>query len=104
MQMGRWLRPNPRVGEEEEEAEKEYQVDVLPDRLKSSRSSRAPSLRSLSRLADDVEGGFLRGHIAHPDNEYVPPPCHATDPPPVPSSSANSSLQIRRTGYMATNQ
>ncbi|VAI72670.1 unnamed protein product [Triticum turgidum subsp. durum] len=70
VQMGRWLGLNRRVGEEEEEAEKEYQVDVLPDRLKSSRSSRAPPPRSLSRLADDGEGGFLRSHIVHPNNEW----------------------------------
>ncbi|XP_044959102.1 potassium channel KOR1-like [Hordeum vulgare subsp. vulgare] len=69
VQMGRWLRSKRTAGEEEEEAAKEYEVDVVPDRLKSSRSGRGPPPRSLSRLADDGEGGFLRGHIVHPDNE-----------------------------------
>lgn len=93
--MGRWLRPKQTAGEEEEEAEKEYELDVVPDRLKSSRSSRAPPLRCLSRPADDGDGGFLRGHIVHPDNEYVPLPCHAADPPPLPSSSAPPPAAIR---------
>ncbi|XP_020146300.1 potassium channel KOR1 isoform X2 [Aegilops tauschii subsp. strangulata] len=63
----------------EEDAEKEYEVDVEPDRWKSSsRNSRLelmgrlPPLRRLSRIpgADaDAEGGFLRGLVIHPDNK-----------------------------------
>ena len=70
----------------EEDAEKEYEVDVEPDRWKSSsRNSRLelmgrlPPLRRLSRIpgADaDAEGGFLRGLVIHPDNKYVSYRCH----------------------------
>ncbi|VAI72678.1 unnamed protein product [Triticum turgidum subsp. durum] len=65
----------------EEDAEKEYEVDVEPDRWKSSSSrnsrlelmGRLPPLRRLSRIpgaADaDAGGGFLRGLVIHPDNK-----------------------------------
>uniref|UniRef100_A0ACD5ZRR3 Uncharacterized protein n=1 Tax=Avena sativa TaxID=4498 RepID=A0ACD5ZRR3_AVESA len=57
-----------------EEDEKEYEVDVVPDRSRNSRLElvgRLPPLRRHSRLggADGGEGGLFRGLIIHPDNK-----------------------------------
>jgi hypothetical protein len=77
MAMGRWL-GSKRKGGEKDQDEKEYEVDDVPDRSRSSRNSRLelvgrlPPLRRHSRLGTDGrEDGFLHGRIIHPDNKYV---------------------------------
>lgn len=84
----------------EEDAEKEYEVDVEPDRWKSSsRNSRLeligrlPPLRRHSRIpgADgEGEGGFLRGLVIHPDNKYVSLPYILVHLPLLPYVSATT--------------
>jgi hypothetical protein len=69
--------------EEEEEEQAEYEVDVVPDRLQSSRNSRLALFGSELRLdrfrprrrraAVDGEGGFFHDLIILPDNKYAPP-------------------------------
>ncbi|XP_047065404.1 potassium channel KOR1-like isoform X2 [Lolium rigidum] len=75
MAMGRWL-GSKRKGGEKDQDEKEYEVDDVPDRSRSSRNSRLelvgrlPPLRRHSRLGTDGrEEGFLHGRIIHPDNK-----------------------------------
>uniref|UniRef100_A0ACD5VC66 Uncharacterized protein n=1 Tax=Avena sativa TaxID=4498 RepID=A0ACD5VC66_AVESA len=74
-----------RTGEddEEEEQEEEYEVDVVPDRLQSSRNSRLalfgselrldrfrPRRRRRRRSAVDGEDGFFHDLIILPDNKF----------------------------------
>ncbi|KAM0917953.1 hypothetical protein ACQ4PT_009343 [Festuca glaucescens] len=51
----------------DEEVE-EYEVDVVNDRLESSRNSRLAIFRPRLRGGRDGEDGFVHGHIIHPDN------------------------------------
>ncbi|KAM0917958.1 hypothetical protein ACQ4PT_009345 [Festuca glaucescens] len=74
--MGRWLGSKRKRGEKDEDDEKEYEVDVVPDRSRSSRNSRLelvgrlPPIRRHSRLgADGGHDGFFHGLIIHPDNK-----------------------------------
>ncbi|KQK18732.1 potassium channel KOR1 [Brachypodium distachyon] len=79
--MGRGLGSKSRV--ESEVEEEEYEVEVVPDRLKSSRNSRLalfgselrldrfrPRRRRRRRAAADGEDGFFHDLIIHPENKW----------------------------------